>query len=253
MLLFCWELKIHISSYIKFCFPAVLIGLTACSVPDGYEIDPFEKINRKVHRFNLTLDRNFVRPISLTYVAVVNEDIREAVSNVAENLSGPKDVVNNLLQGDIESAIKNTGKFAINLTLGLGGIGKPAERFGIGGEEADFGETLHLWGSNEGPFIVIPIFGPSTGRDAVGVLGDLALDPLGPSLTEEARIFSYGIRAADVMGKRGIYANSVDSILYDSADSYEHMKIIFLQARRFELDGTNPNDYFDPYDELFQD
>ena len=248
-----WELKINISSYIKFFFTAVLGGLTACSGTNVYENDPFEKVNRQVHQLNLVLDRNFVRPISLSYVAVVNEDIREAVSNVSENLSVPGDVVNNLLQGDFKSAIKNTGKFVINLTLGVGGIGKPAEHFGITGKEGDFGETLHVWGSKEGPFIVIPIFGPSTGRDAVGVLGDLALDPLGPVLTEQARIFAYGVRMADVMGKRGIYANSVDSILYDSADSYEHMKIIFLQARRFELDGANEDDYFDPYDELFPD
>ncbi len=232
----------------------VLVALTACSIPSGYEKnDPLEGINRQVHQFNLALDRNFVRPISLTYVAVVNEDIRESVSNIAENLSTPGDVANNLLQGDFESAIKNIGKFTVNLTLGLGGIGKPAERFGFGGEEGDFGETLHVWGLEEGPFIVIPIFGPSTGRDAVGILGDLVVDPLGPTLTEEARLFAYSIRAADVMGKRGVYANSVDSILYDSADSYEHMKIIFLQARRFELDGAIKDDYFDPYDELFQD
>ena len=231
----------------------VSVGLTACNIPREYESDPFEKVNRKVHQFNLVLDRNFVRPISLAYVAVVDGDIREAVSNVAENLSTPGDVANNLLQGDFVSAMENTGKFAINLVLGLGGIGKPAERFSIGGEKGDFGETLHVWGLKEGPFIVIPIFGPSTSRDAFGVLGDLALDPLGSTLTEQAQMFAYGIRAADVLGKRGIYANSVDSILYDSTDSYELMRIIFLQARRFELDGANEDDYVDPYDELYQD
>jgi phospholipid-binding lipoprotein MlaA len=153
----------------------------------------------------------------------------------------------------LESAVKNSLKFVINSTIGLGGVAKPAEQFGINGKGGDFGQTLHVWGVPEGPFIVIPAFGPSTGRDAVGILGDLSLDPVGPLMSEQARVFSFGIRAADVLGKRGNYSTSLDSILYGSADSYEQMKLIYLQARRFELDGTQEDDYFDPYEEIFNE
>ena len=229
-------------------------GLTGCSASnDLVENDPFEKINRRVHSFNLVLDRSILRPAALTYVSVVNQDIQNVVSNVSDNLSTPGDVANNILQGDLESAVKNSLKFVINSTIGLGGVAKPAEQFGINGKGGDFGQTLHVWGVPEGPFIVIPAFGPSTGRDAVGILGDLSLDPVGPLMSEQARVFSFGIRAADVLGKRGNYSTSLDSILYGSADSYEQMKIIYLQARRFELDGTQEDDYFDPYEEIFNE
>ncbi|MGA0370921.1 MAG: MlaA family lipoprotein, partial [Paracoccaceae bacterium] len=87
----------------------------------------------------------------------------------------------------------------------------------------------------------------------VGILGDLSLDPVGPLMSEQARVFSFGIRAADVLDKRGNYSTSLDSILYGSADSYEQMKLIYLQARRFELDGTQEDDYFDPYEEIFNE
>ena len=232
---------------------AAFLGLAGCSAPiDNDANDPFEAVNRKVHRFNLALDRNIVRPMALTYVSIVNPDIQNAFSNVADNLSTPDDVANNILQGDLESGVKNSLKFIINTTFGLAGLAKPAERFGIIGEAGDFGQTLHVWGVSEGPFVVLPGYGPSTGRDALGVLGDLSLDPLGPMMSDQAQLYSYGIHAADVLSKRGNYSTSLDSILYDSADSYEQMKLIYLQARRFKLDGMLEDDYFDPYEETFE-
>ena len=243
-----WEIKIN--KYIKAVAVLLCFGLSACGTLKEYKKDdPFEDINRGVHQFNLILDSNIVRPVAVNYVAFVKDDVRLAVANVAENLSTPGYVANNLLQGDLQSALDNTLKFFINSTLGLGGIGKPAENFGISGEEADFGETLHNWGFKEGPFLVIPVLGPSTTRGLLGATGDLVLDPLG-YLSEQLQIFSYSIRAADIIGDRGAFADSVDSILYGSTDSYHQMKIIFLQARRFELDGNEDHDYFDPY-ELF--
>ena len=232
---------------------AAFSGLAGCSAPIGNDAnDPFEAVNRKVHHFNLALDRNIVRPVALTYVSIVKPDIQSALSNVADNLSTPDDVANNILQGDLESGVKNSLKFIINTTFGLAGLAKPAEKFGIIGEAGDFGQTLHVWGVPEGPFVVLPVFGPSTGRDTLGVLGDLSLDPLGPLMSEQAQLYSYGIHVADVLSKRGNYSTSLDSILYDSADSYKQMKLIYLQARRFELDGTLEDDYFDPYEEIFE-
>ena len=232
---------------------AAFLGLSGCSAPiDNDANDPFEAVNRQVHRFNLALDRNIVRPVALTYVSIVDPDIQNVVSNVSDNLSTPGDVANNILQGDLESGIKNSLKFIVNSTFGLAGLAKPAQKFGIIGEAGDFGQTLHVWGVPEGPFVVLPVFGPSTGRDTLGVLGDLSLDPLGPLMSEQAQLYSYGIHVADVLSKRGNYSTSLDSILYDSADSYEQMKLIYLQARRFELDGTLEEDYFDPYEENFE-
>ena len=238
---------------IKCMILVAFFGLAGCSAPiDNDASDPFEAVNREVHRFNLALDRNFVRPVALTYVSIVNPDIQNVFSNMADNLSTPNDVANNILQGDLESGVKNSLKFIINTTFGLAGLANPAEKFGIIGETGDFGQTLHVWGVAEGPFVVLPGFGPSTGRDALGVLGDLSLDPLGPVMSEQAQLYSYGIHIANVLSKRGNYSASLDSIFYDSTDSYEQMKLIYLQARRFELDGTLEDDYFDPYEENFE-
>jgi phospholipid-binding lipoprotein MlaA len=228
--------------------------LSACSsFQYGKVNDLFEGFNRKSDSFNQTLDKNLIRPLAMTYAAYVHEDIQILVANVADNLSTPGEVANNLLQGDLESGVKNTVKFVVNSTIGLGGIMQPAEALNIGGQEADFGQTIHVWGAKEGPYIVLPFLGPSTGRDTFGKLGDLAIDPMGRMLTVHGRALTYGVKVADVLGSRARFAAMFDSVLYDSADSYEQTKLIYLQARGFELNGAQENDYFDPYDEIFEE
>lgn len=228
--------------------------LSACSsFQYGKADDPFEGFNRKSDLFNQTLDKNLIRPLAMIYAAYVDEDIQILVANVADNLSTPGDIANNFLQGDLESGVKNTFKFAVNSTIGLGGTTQPAEALDIVGKEADFGQTLHVWGAKEGPYLVLPFLGPSTGRDTFGRLGDLTIDPMGRVLTVQGRAFTYGVKVADVLGSRARFAVMFDSVLYDSADSYEQTKLIYLQARGFELNGAQEDNYFDPYDEIFEE
>jgi len=145
----------------------------------------------------------------------VPPELGDAVVNFADNVSLPGMVANNLLQLDLAAAASNTARFLLNSTLGLGGLFDPAHDVGLYEDEASFAQTLAV--STE--------------------------------LAWAARAAKLGARVV----KRGQYGDTIDSVLYDSADSYEQQRLIYLQNRRFELGVTNPDDAVDPYDDLYGD
>ena len=239
----------------KLCLAISLAALSACSpqmlITDIH--DPYETANRQTHAFNKAIDKTLVRPVAIGYSRVLNDSIETMISNVANNLSVPSHILNDLLQGELISAVQNTAKFGINLTLGLAGIATPAAEFGIDGGRSDFGQTLHVWGVHEGPYLELPLLGPSTGRDAVGNAVDYVLNPIGRLATAQQQAIATTTRVGSILSQRGQFAGTVDSVLYDSADSYAQMRSIFLQRRRFELGGQQEDAYFDPYDDIFND
>ena len=115
-------------------FVLVLLGISSPLYSQDAN-DPFESLNRRVHGVNIALDKSIVRPVSFAYVENVNDGLRQMINNFAENLSVPGDILNNVLQGEFQSGLQNTGKFLINSTLGFAGLGTPAEDLGIGGDE----------------------------------------------------------------------------------------------------------------------
>lgn len=225
----------------------------ACSVPgpggapDGIH-DPHEASNRKVHAFNRKLDERLVRGSGSGYAEAVPLEVREGISNVADTLSLPQTVANQVLQGRLGRATRNTLRFSVNATLGLGGILDVASDLGLPEDESDFGETLHVWRFPEGAYLELPVLGPSTERDAVGDFVDLFTDPLDYVLTTPQRRAKRGLRILDKVGERGEFGDTVDSVLYDSADSYSQLRLIYLQNRRFELGDADPTGevYIDP-------
>jgi phospholipid-binding lipoprotein MlaA len=228
-----------------------VLALSACgpgSSPSGIS-DPYEVQNRAVHRFNVGLDKALLRPVATTAVKVVPPAVDKAVVNFAENLELPGTVVNNILQLRLGKAVENTLRFAINTTVGIGGIFDPAAAAGVQGKPTDFGETLHVWGIDEGNYFELPFFGPSTDRDAFGTAVDLALNPLQLILPNDSQI-SVIAQIASRISDRGRYSETFDSILYESADSYAQARLLYLQNRRFEL-GQAPSDesFEDPYAE----
>lgn len=232
-----------------------LVALSACS-PQMLTTDihdPYETTNRRTHAFNKAIDKTLVRPVAIGYSRVMNDSIETIISNMADNLSVPSHIVNDLLQGELLSAVQNTAKFGLNSTLGLAGIATPAAEFGLDGGRSDFGQTLHVWGVGEGAFIELPLLGPSTGRDAVGTAVDYVLNPVGRLATAQQQAIVTTTRVGSILSQRGQFAGTVDSVLYDSADSYAQMRSIFLQRRRFELGGQQEDVYFDPYDDIFGD
>ncbi len=199
-----------------------------------------------MHEFNKGLDRTIVRPVATT-VARVPSEITDTVVNFADNTALPGMVVNGLLQADIEGVASNTLRLLLNSTVGLGGLLDPADAIGLFEQSTDFGETLAVWGVPEGAYRELPVRGPSTERDAAGGLVDIFLDPLGYALNGEQRALVTGTRVAGTLIDRGRYARTIDSVLYDSADSYAQARILYLQNRRFDLGQGAAGGAVDPY------
>ena len=216
---------------------ALALLLSACgpaAIPSGFD-DPDEVHNREVHAFNRGLDRYLLRPTATTYSRVLPEPVETGISNFASNLDAPGDVVNNLLQFRIGKAAENTLRFAINSTVGIGGLFDPATALGVAGDPTDFGETLHVWGAPEGQYVEAPFVGPSTSRDMVGLVVDVALNPVRLALPNPEAGYATVTKVASGLSNRARYTNTVDSILYESADSYAQARLLYLQNRRFEL------------------
>lgn len=231
---------------------AALLAVAACSTPGpggapGGIHDPFEQENRERHKVNTALDKAIIRPVALSYAAVVPEPIQDTVSNFSNNLGEPSNFVNNVLQGNLNGAMLNTVRFVINSTLGFGGLGDVAGDFDIPRANTDFGQTLHVWGAPEGAYQELLIRGPSTQRDTVGLVVDTVMNPMSRVLPKPERYYGTAANIVDRVGSRGRFANTVDSILYDSADGYAQSRLIYLQSRRFALGQTGEAGNDDPY------
>jgi len=234
----------------------VLISLvSACATQtaeqraNGGIFDPYERTNRTIHGFNKVIDRAIFRPASNGYVTIFPPSVVTSFSHFSQYLSLPGDIVNAVLQGDMRTAGHATMRFLINTTVI--GLGDPATDFEIPPVDTDFGETLHVWGFKPGAYIELPLLGPSNTRDAVGTVVDFFTNPL--SMASNPPIENLGLYAEvlERMDSRGNFSDTVDSILYDSADSYAQARIIYMQNRRFELEGDNPDAYLDPYDDPY--
>ncbi len=229
------------------------LALSACNTPpEPVDVwDPYEVQNRQRHEGNVAVDRAVLRPAARAWGESVPQPVRRTAVNFASNLEAPGFIVNDVLQGNGEDAIHNLFRFVINSTLGVAGIFDPASSFGLEPRDSDFGETLHVWGAEEGAYMELPLFGPSTERDAVGTVVDIVINPIGGLVPDLPVWVSPTGRAVQVVDTRDRLGASFDSILYDSADSYAQSRTIYLQNRRFELGDEAEDTYFDPYEELY--
>ncbi len=232
----------------------LLAVLSACA-PGTAPVDmrdPAEAQNRDFHDFNVAVDKALLRPLGTGVDKVVSDPLLQGVSNFADNLDVPKTVVNNILQLRLGKAVENSLRFAINTTVGIGGLFDPATALGVAGDESDFGETLHIWGVDEGNYAELPLLGPTTDRDTAGSIVDLALNPLRLVLPGQYAYVPTAAGLAATIGDRGRYSETFDSILYDSADGYAQTRLLYLQNRRFELGMTTDDAaYLDPYEDPY--
>jgi phospholipid-binding lipoprotein MlaA len=242
----------------RIALAVLALGLfAACGAPprtDGIN-DPFEPTNRKVHDFNRGLDRVLVGPVSKGYGSLVPEPAQRVVGNVARTLDLPGDIVNNLLQGRLANAANNTLRLTTNLTMGVGGIFDAATALGLPQQPTDFGETLHVWGVGEGAYLELPFSGPSTTRDTVGTVVDLALNPVRLAAPTREANAATALKLFSRLGDRNRFSNTVESILYESADSYAQARLLYLQNRRFQLarggsGDDETDDFIDPYEDI---
>jgi phospholipid-binding lipoprotein MlaA len=242
-------MKLLCKLLLSFAVPLLILSACSPSFKLGNYDDPYENVNRKSHEINKTIDKKVLKPSSQVYSKFLGQKPRNAISNFSENWGLPKDLVNYTLQGDIGNASKTTGQFLINSTIGIAGVFDPSEKFGINARGTDFGETMHRWGVSEGDYVEIIFLGPSTERDAVGKVADLILDPIGFILNPWQSGLRSTANVGNVLGNRAALGSTIDSILYESADSYAQTKLAYLQGRRFRLNPEISEVYYDPYED----
>lgn len=229
------------------------LGIAGCSTPPpGVDVhDPYESVNRVTNGFNTALDTAAFRPASRVYGKLIPSPVRSSLDNAAGNLGLPSAVLNKTLQGDVEDAVHNFARFAVNTTLGLFGLFDPAADFGLEERGTDFGRTLQSWDVQEGAYLVLPIVGPSTERAAVGTVVDAVTNPIGIFFgpeTSEARV---GASFTEILNYRYLFQDTIDSILYDSADPYAQLRLFYLDSSRFDASGpVGAEAYEDLYDDL---
>jgi phospholipid-binding lipoprotein MlaA len=219
----------------------VLVALLLAGCATGTDPrDPYENINRGIYRFNDRVDKAVLKPVAQTYRTVVPDFLRLGVSNVFSNIDDVFIAVNNALQGKLRTAYSDFGRVLINSTLGLGGLFDIASEAGIDKHEEDFGQTLGYWGLGDGPYLVLPIFGPSSGRDLAGRAVDWYSDPI--ILVDPTHVRNT-IRGARVVNDRAELLE-VGTLLSDAAlDEYQFVRDAYLQRRRALVhDGAAPPD-----------
>lgn len=157
----------------------VISACTTVPVSSGGDVaDPYQGFNRRMFVFNQGVDKYALGPVATAYKTVTPAFARDRVDDFLGNLSAPVIFANDILQAEASRAGTTAARFSINSTIGLLGIWDAAGHFGIDGHSEDFGQTLAVWGVNSGPYLVLPLLGPSTPRDILGMGVDQALDPL---------------------------------------------------------------------------
>jgi len=202
--------------------------------------DPLEPLNRQVFKFNDALDSAIVKPVAIAYRDHTPTPLRQGIGNVFNNLQDSWSVVNNLLQLKTEYAYDSLARVAINTLVGVAGVVDVASEFGIERHTQDFGHTLGVWGVPPGPYLVLPILGPSSLRDAVALSVDWQGDPLGQLPNESVRNAALLLRGLDT--RAGLL--KATSMLEEAAlDRYTFARDAFLQNRRNNIfDGNPPQD-----------
>ncbi|MEO1252213.1 MAG: VacJ family lipoprotein [Pseudomonadota bacterium] len=207
----------------------------AMSADEGAAVDPWEGFNRRIFAFNNAVDEVFLVPAAQLYRAVTFNKQRRGIRNFLDNLRTPQILLNDILQGEFKRARNTASRFVINSTVGFGGMGDPAERIGIAQHSEDFGQTLAVWGAPAGPYLVIPIFGPSTIRDGIGAAGGVAMDPAVWLRTDAAALFRYTRAGVTGVAVREPLIEPLEEIKANSLDQYASFRSFYLQARKREI------------------
>lgn len=214
---------------------------------DYRERPGLERVNRGVYGFNRGLDRVAIRPATQVYRAVVPGAARRGVANLLGHVDTPLSVGNAVLQGKVKQAFRQVDRFLLNTFLGLG-VADHATDLGRPEEEEDFGQTLAVWGVKPGPYIMLPLLGPSTLRDTVGFGVDVVSDPVPYGRDEYVWNFGFteqvgylGVQTLDLRAR--LIDAGTDKVLADSPDEYVTIRSAYLQNRRAAIyDGAPPPD-----------
>jgi phospholipid-binding lipoprotein MlaA len=221
----------------------VFSGAALADAPD----DPWENTNREIFEFNMGLDRAVMRPVSRGYRAVVPDPARQGISNALDNLTEPRTLINNVLQGDSEAAWNTFMRFMINTTVGLGGLFDVTTAGNFERRKEDFGQTLAVWGVDSGPYVMLPLFGPSTGRDTAGFVVDTVTDPFGLIFGFVPAVARTGTQMVD---NRSELIEETEVLEDTAIDLYASVRTLYFQNREHEIRNGKPPALDDLYRDL---
>ncbi len=214
--------------------------------------DPWEGYNRWMFKANLDVDKVTLKPAAKAWKKVMPQFVQSGFANVFANIAEPWTFGNAVLQGKSDPSLRTLGRFLINSTVGLGGLFNVAGRWGVKRDEEDFGQTLAVWGVPSGPYLMLPGFGPSNPRDAVGRVVKILYEPVNLVIGNEVgTLAGYGETAADFFNTRVKLLSTADPVLEKSDDPYLTARSAWYQNRTYNiLDGNVPsNAGDDPFED----
>ena len=223
--------------------------LLASSASAQTEKECFEKVSRGIFKFNQGFDNVILEPVAKAYNKLP-EPIRNGTGNFTSNIATLLSIPNHVLQGNFRSAGHATGSFVINTTVGVLGLGNPAAALGLDSQKEDLGQTLGAYGIGGGCYFVLPILGPTTVRDSLGMIGDTMIDPFARVTWHEkeiknisgSKIDYVGVKAAAAVDFRGDNMTNFESLEKNSIDFYASTKSLYLQNRNKKIKNSSDSD-----------
>ncbi|MBI3780035.1 MAG: VacJ family lipoprotein [candidate division NC10 bacterium] len=193
------------------------------------EYDPWEPFNEAMFSFNRQFDRFVLKPLATVWDKIVPDPVQTSLKNALDNAAMPRRLVNNLLQRKVEGAGREAGRFLVNSTIGVAGFFDVAKSVGLEKSEADTGQTLGVYGSGPGPYLVLPFLPPLTVRDGIGAVADAALDPLWYVATAAAPL---GMKGGKIVNDRSLNLEFYENVEESVVDLYSAVRNAYLQRRQ---------------------
>jgi len=236
--------------FISLCL--LLSGCTTVSGPADPR-DPFERYNRAMYQFNDSLDKAVLKPVAKGYVAVVPEPVNKGITNFFANLDDVVVLINNALQLKLTQAASDTGRVIVNTTIGLLGFIDVATPIGLRKHNEDFGQTLGRWGVGSGPYLILPILGPSSTRDAMKFFVDYD-SRLNPTFRVKDTVTQNTLAAINFIDTRANLLPTSQLLETAALDPYTFTREAYLQRRRHLVyDGNPPIEEFEDYEDYEDD
>jgi len=223
------------------------LALTACStVQTPSKDDPWEGFNRTVYTFNDKVDQYALKPVAQGYVKITPQPVRDSVTNFFANIGDVYNAANNLLQLKIADGVEDIMRIVINTVFGVGGLFDVATLAKLPKHDQDFGLTLGHYGVPPGPYLVLPLFGPSTVRDGVGLLGNYFINPL--TYVDPAAV-SWGLYGLNVVSTRANLLGASNLLEGAAIDKYSFVRNAYLQRRQYQLSDGHASNNLPDYGE----
>lgn len=211
----------------------------------GEEInDPLEPLNRSIYVFNAVFDALITKPLAILYRGVLPDEVRDGIGNFFSNLSSPVTFVNHVLQGQAGRAGTTFVRFMLNTTVGIGGFFDPAKRMGFHTFDTNFNETMGVYNVNTGPYLLLPVIGPSSFRGALGLGMDYFTQPLNYFVNShhDNEEIGYVLTGVEIIHQRNLVLEDIDKLEETSFDMYASLRSIYFQKQEYRLKKLREND-----------